>query len=137
MGGRLRGVIRGPGVTSGNWSDYVFAGGTRIARATNFEHQLHISGQVCANCGWQWYEFNFTNLGGLAGRTIQAGDTLRWLAPLVKPDSRESQSRLAVASSCCLFGNVQPAFSFAKSGPAAGARVLTLLYRPGAVRASD
>jgi RHS repeat-associated protein len=40
---------------------------------------LHIGGQVCANCGWQWYQFNLTNLGALAGRAIQAGDTLRWV----------------------------------------------------------
>lgn len=66
-------------VTSGTWSDYVFAGDKRIARATNFEHQLHISGQICSNCGWQWYQFNFTNLNGLAGRVIQSGDALRWI----------------------------------------------------------
>lgn len=71
-------VIAEKDVTSGTWSDYVFAGGTRIARATNFEHQLHISGQICSNCGWQWYQFNFTNLNGLAGRVIQVGDALRW-----------------------------------------------------------
>jgi len=60
------------------------AGGTRIARATNFEHQLLISGQVCGNCGWQWYQFNFTNLGGLSGRTIQAGDSLRWVNGIIQ-----------------------------------------------------
>jgi len=63
---------------AGNWSDYIYANGKRVAKATSFEHQIHISGQECANCGWQWYQFNFTNLGALAGRTIQPGDSLRW-----------------------------------------------------------
>ena len=27
----------------------------------------------------EWYQFNLTNLASLAGRTIQAGDTLRWV----------------------------------------------------------
>jgi YD repeat-containing protein len=66
-------------LSTGYWSDYIFFNGRRIARANSFEHQLHISGQVCASCGWQWYQFNFTNLGALAGRTIQAGDSLRWV----------------------------------------------------------
>jgi RHS repeat-associated protein len=66
-------------ISSGYWSDYVFFNGRKIARANNFEHQLHISGQVCANCGWQWYQFNLSSLGALAGRTIQAGDSLRWV----------------------------------------------------------
>jgi RHS repeat-associated protein len=71
-------VIAEKDVTTGNWSDYVFAGGKRIARATNFEHQLHIGGVECANCGWQWYQFIVNNLGLASGHTIQAGDKLRW-----------------------------------------------------------
>jgi RHS repeat-associated protein len=66
-------------VSTGYWSDYIFFNGRRIARSNNFEHQIHFTGQVCSNCGWQWYQFNFTNLGSLAGHTIQAGDSLRWL----------------------------------------------------------
>jgi RHS repeat-associated protein len=66
-------------VSSGYWSDYVLFNGRKIARANNFEHQLHISGQVCANCGWQYYQFNFNTLGSLAGRVIQSGDTMRWV----------------------------------------------------------
>jgi RHS repeat-associated protein len=66
-------------LSTGYWSDFVFFNGHRMARANNYEHQLHISGQVCANCGSQWYQFTLTNLASLAGRTIQAGDTLRWL----------------------------------------------------------
>lgn len=66
-------------ISSGYWSDYVFFNGRKIARANNFAHLLHISGQICGSCGWQWYQFNLTNLGSLAGRTIQAGDTLRWV----------------------------------------------------------
>jgi RHS repeat-associated protein len=66
-------------LSTGYWSDYVFFNGDRIARANNFERQLHITGQICANCGWQWYQFNFTNLGSIANRVIQSGDTFRWV----------------------------------------------------------
>jgi RHS repeat-associated protein len=66
-------------VSSGYWSDYIFFNGKRIARANNFEHQIHISGQECSNCGWQYYQWGFSNIGSLLGYTIQAGDSLRWL----------------------------------------------------------
>jgi RHS repeat-associated protein len=66
-------------VSTGNWSDYIFFNGRRIARANNFEHQLHISGQECANCGSQYYQYIFSNIGSLAGYTVKAGDSLRWL----------------------------------------------------------
>jgi RHS repeat-associated protein len=66
-------------VSSGYWSDYIFFNGRRIARANNFEHQLHISGQECGNCGWQYYQFIFNNIGSLSGYTIRSGDSLRWL----------------------------------------------------------
>jgi RHS repeat-associated protein len=66
-------------VSSGYWSDYIFFNGRRIARANNFEHQLHISGQECGNCGWQDYQFIFNNIGSLSGYTIRSGDSLRWL----------------------------------------------------------
>jgi hypothetical protein len=46
-------------VSPGYWSDYIFFDGRRIARANNFEHQLHISGQKCANCGSQYYHYIF------------------------------------------------------------------------------
>ena len=60
------------------WSDYIFANGKRIARADAYEHQLHLSGQMCGNCGWQWYQWGFSNLGSLVGHVVQAGDKLRW-----------------------------------------------------------
>jgi RHS repeat-associated protein len=66
-------------LSTGNWSDYIFFNGRRIARANNFEHQLHISGQECANCGSQYYQYIFSNIGSLAGYTVKAGDSLRWL----------------------------------------------------------
>ena len=43
-----------------------------------YEHQLHLSGQMCGNCGWQWYQWGFSNLGSLVGHVVQAGDKLRW-----------------------------------------------------------
>ena len=60
------------------WSDYIFANGKRIARADGYDHQLHLSGQMCGNCGWQWYQWGFSNLGSLVGHVVQAGDKLRW-----------------------------------------------------------
>ena len=66
-------------VNTGNWSDYIYFAGKRIARATTFEHQLHVGGVMCSACGSQWYQFQLTNLGQLAGRVVHAGDALRWL----------------------------------------------------------
>ncbi len=73
-------VIAEKEVATGYWSDYIFSGGKRIARANNFERQLRISGQKCSGCtDWQWYQFNFNSLGLIPSHPIQAGDTLRWL----------------------------------------------------------
>lgn len=66
-------------VSTGYWSDYIFFNGRRIARANNYEHQLHITGQICASCGWQYYQFSINVLGSIAGHKIQSGDSLRWL----------------------------------------------------------
>ncbi len=63
---------------AGNWTDYIFAGGKRIAKSDSFEDRIHVHAVECANCGFQWYQFNFPNAGGLGGRVIQAGDKLMW-----------------------------------------------------------
>ena len=60
------------------WSDYIYAGGKRIAKSDNFEDRIHTHAVNCSNCGFQWYQFAFSNAGGLAGRVIQAGDKLMW-----------------------------------------------------------
>src|SRR5258708_17700045 len=59
-------------------SDYIFADGKRIAKSDNFEDRIHAHATDCSNCGYQWYQFAFSNAGGLAGRVIQAGDKLMW-----------------------------------------------------------
>ncbi len=71
-------VVSERNVTTGAWSDYIFANGKRIAKADNFDHSIHLSGQICGNCGWQWYFWGFTDIGPLSGRVVQSGDSLRW-----------------------------------------------------------
>jgi RHS repeat-associated protein len=73
--------------TTGDWSDYIYAGGRRLARADGYEHTLEITGTNCSNCGAQSYTFNMANAGGLAGYTIQAGDLLMWQQSQVTGDS--------------------------------------------------
>jgi len=65
--------------TNGDWSDYIFAGGRRLARADSYAHRMRVYGTRCSNCGFQWYQFNIPNAGGLAGYTIRTGDRLIWL----------------------------------------------------------
>src|SRR5258708_19966372 len=59
-------------------SDYIFADGKRIAKSDNFEDRIHAHATDCSNCGYQWYQFAFSNAGGLTGRGIQTGDKLMW-----------------------------------------------------------
>ncbi|MBI3404322.1 MAG: hypothetical protein HY046_02575, partial [Acidobacteria bacterium] len=62
----------------GSWSDYIFAGGKRVARADSYEDRIRIYGTNCSNCGWQWAHFSFPSAGGLSGYTIRAGDRIYW-----------------------------------------------------------
>jgi RHS repeat-associated protein len=64
--------------SSGDWSDYIYAGSRRLARADSFEYRIHTYGTVCGNCGWQAATFTFPNFAGLGGYVIQSGDTLQW-----------------------------------------------------------
>src|SRR5258708_3949110 len=59
-------------------SDYIFADGKRIAKSDNFEDRIHAHATDCSNCGYQWYQFAFSNAGGLTGRVVQTGDKLIW-----------------------------------------------------------
>jgi len=60
---------------SGDWSDYIFAGGRRIAKADNFDTALHIWGTNCMSCGWQESIFEVAN-PLLGNYVIQNGDKL-------------------------------------------------------------
>jgi YD repeat-containing protein len=71
-------VIAERDVTSGTWSDYIYAGGKRIAKSDNFEDRIHTHAVGCSTCTQEWYQFAFSNAGGLAGRVIQTGDKLMW-----------------------------------------------------------
>lgn len=61
---------------AGKWSDYIFFGGRRLAKADSFLNAVQISGTECATCGAQWMSFSFPNAGGLNGYTIKSGDKL-------------------------------------------------------------
>jgi RHS repeat-associated protein len=67
-------VIAEKNVSSGDWNDYVYAGGKRLVKATNFEYALTIQGTNCSNCGSQYTAFAFANAAGYAGYVMQAGD---------------------------------------------------------------
>jgi RHS repeat-associated protein len=62
---------------NGDWSDYVYAGSTRIAKSTNFEYGLMITGHNnCSGSCWPNTWFQVSNIPTLAGYTIQTGDKL-------------------------------------------------------------
>ena len=58
------------------WSDYIYSGGTLLARADTYEDRVHIWGTECSSCGSQWEKFTLGNPGALAGHLIQSGDKL-------------------------------------------------------------
>jgi RHS repeat-associated protein len=64
--------------TSGDWTDYVFAGGKRIARADNYEDRIWLSGTKCSSCGWQWAVFEFSAADSSNGYVIRTGDNLQF-----------------------------------------------------------
>src|SRR5258708_502499 len=59
---------------AGHWTDYIFAGGKRIAKADLFDTRLHISATTCNGCSGAYEVFNFNNIGDLNGHVIQSGD---------------------------------------------------------------
>lgn len=63
-------------VTTGDWSDYIFAGGKRIARALALDNGLRIFGNKCSACGNQFSLFYLQNAGGLANYVVRTGDKL-------------------------------------------------------------
>jgi RHS repeat-associated protein len=59
---------------SGDWSDYIYANGQRIAKADSFEYRIHIQGNNCSNCGWQYTVYT-PNVAWLP-YVVQSGDKL-------------------------------------------------------------
>lgn len=62
--------------STGDWSDYVFAGNRRIARALGLDNGLRIYGTRCGSCGTQYTLFYLQNAAGMANYTIRSGDKL-------------------------------------------------------------
>ena len=63
---------------NGDWSDYIFAGSRRLARADSYEDGILIQGNNCSNCGWLNTWFRMNDAQYLSGYTIQSGDKLYW-----------------------------------------------------------
>jgi RHS repeat-associated protein len=61
---------------NGDWSDYIFVGPRRLARADTYEDRIHIFGTECSSCGSQYEQFTLGNIGNLAGHVVQQGDKL-------------------------------------------------------------
>jgi len=59
-----------------DWSDYIFVGGQRIAKADSFEDRVHIQGTNCSNCGSQNSLYAFPSAAGYSGYVIRSGDKL-------------------------------------------------------------
>jgi|SRR5579859_875753 len=60
---------------TGEWVDYVFAGGKRIAKSDTSDNQIHIHGVRCSNCGGNVTYFWSKN-PSLLPYTVKAGDKL-------------------------------------------------------------
>jgi hypothetical protein len=58
-----------------NVSDYIYAGGKRIAKALAYEGRIQISGTNCGSCGPQSTLFTFSGLNWLP-YVVQNGDRL-------------------------------------------------------------
>ena len=61
---------------AGDWTDYIYADGKRIARADSFENGIMIQGNDCDNCGIRHTWFTLNDAQPLSGYIIQAGDKL-------------------------------------------------------------
>ncbi|WP_047495389.1 RHS repeat-associated core domain-containing protein [Terriglobus sp. TAA 43] len=57
-----------------SYSDYIYAGTKRIARADSYDQRIHLHGTQCSGCGWQSAAWVLP----LSGYTVQAGDTISW-----------------------------------------------------------
>lgn len=69
-------VISERNVTTGDWSDYIFGNGKRLAKALALDNGLRIFGNKCSSCGNQYSLFYLQNAGGLANYVIRTGDKL-------------------------------------------------------------
>ena len=60
--------------TNGDWSDYIFAGGRRLARADSFEYRIRINGNN-GSAGLQ-SRYTFPNNPLVNGYVIRSGDRI-------------------------------------------------------------
>jgi RHS Repeat len=68
-------VIGEYNVNTGDWSDFIFAGSKRIARALALDNGLRIYGTMCSSCTGQ-YSLFYVQPGTLANYVIRTGDKL-------------------------------------------------------------
>ncbi len=74
FGGR---VIAEKDISTGDWTDYVFADGKRIAQAFSYENRIRAYGTAnCTSCGAESATYQFAGTSGLNGYAIRSGDTL-------------------------------------------------------------
>jgi RHS repeat-associated protein len=57
----------------GNWTDYIYANGQKIARVAQNDPHLHVSANAGSGGNWIWYDTNTFD-----GYVIQTGDKLSW-----------------------------------------------------------
>jgi RHS repeat-associated protein len=68
-------VIAERNVSTGDWTDYVWAHGKRMVKAMALDNGLRIYGTRCGSCGAQ-YSLFYLSVGPLAGYAIRTGDKL-------------------------------------------------------------
>lgn len=70
-------VIGEKNLTTGDWTDYVYASGSRIAQAFSYENRIKVSGSAsCSSCSGQSATYTIANAAGLGSYTIKSGDRL-------------------------------------------------------------
>ena len=72
-------IIAEKNVSNGNWTDYVFVAGKRLARSESMDRQLHITGTACSTCSGQYQTFELLDANGapaLYGHVVQSGDQM-------------------------------------------------------------
>jgi RHS repeat-associated protein len=71
------GVIAEKNITTGDWTDYILAGGRKVAQAFSYENRIRVSGSAsCSSCSGQSATFTAPNAAGLGSYTIKSGDKL-------------------------------------------------------------
>jgi RHS repeat-associated protein len=70
-------VIAERNISTGDWTDYVFANGKRIAQTFSYENRIRAYGTAnCTSCAAESATYQFAGAGNLNGYVIRSGDTL-------------------------------------------------------------